>query len=251
MGFVLIKKNNLFKLGFPLIFIGMFLLPVGGYVLASNLNKFLNLKLEDLYFYIFTFFISGLILIYLYKILDNTLILFFSLTYFAIFYHFFITNYAKDFPQEILYAVLSLASIFFGASGLFLAQYFKEKKKYLYWLLSFFSINYLLAGGLTFNFFDSKGNFSGEKNIAWLIFFPIFSFVILNIGIRFKEILTKVFSIIYILIYVLIVLILYLDSKYYISTILIVLGIVLLGTGYYQYLKKMKEQKSLPTENRG
>jgi hypothetical protein len=41
-GYSIIKKHGLIKLGFPLIFIALFLFPVGGYVFLYNINEYFN-----------------------------------------------------------------------------------------------------------------------------------------------------------------------------------------------------------------
>ena len=245
LGLVIIKKQNSFKLGFPLIFIALFLLPVGGYVLLHNLNDYLKLGLLNIHFYIFAFLLSAVVFNAIYLILRSTTVLLFTLIYYSLFYWLFIFNYTLDFDNyNISYGILTLASMFIGASGLFLALYFREKRKFIYVFLSLFSINFLLAGGLFFNFFSEANILTFETNIPWILFYPIFNFLILNIAIRFKDLINKIFSIVYLVVYIFYILFKYLDSEYYFATILLILGSSLLGTGYYQYSKKIKLENS-------
>lgn len=244
-GFILIKKQGLLKLGFPLIFIALFLLPVGGYVLMYNINEYFNLNIIEFYFYIFAFLLSAVVFNILYLLLSSTTILLFTFIYYGLFYILFTLNLALDFKNEtILVGILSLAAIFLGASGMFLSQYYRESKKVIYYFLSLFSINLLLAGGWFFNFFQDSGSFYYDSeqtgNVVWMVFYSLFGFIILNISIRYKDILSKIFSIMYLILYVFYILFRYLDSKYYFATLLLVLGSALIGTGYYQYIKKMK-----------
>lgn len=250
LGYFLIVRKNLFKLGFPLIFISFFLLPVGFFVLFNNLSFNYALSFDYYYYYVFTFLLTALIFNYLYKFIDNIVILFFSLVYYVFSYWFFVYLYAQMFTHSsIRQSFYSLAAIFLGSSGLFLAQYFKDKKNFIYGFLNLFSINFLLGGGFDFTFFNpTRIEAAQDFNLSWLIFYPIFVFIILNIGIRYKEIFTKVFSLFYFIIFIFNSLLKYLDSRYYVATILIVLGLVLLGTGYYQYVRKPYQLPQDPTK---
>jgi hypothetical protein len=241
LGYSLIKKQNAWKLGFPLIFISLFLMPVGFYVLFYNLDKYLVDFYNDTYIYILAFLTSGIFFSIVNKMLKSTLILLFTFIYFCLFYGIFTVNYTILFAQFpfITTGIFSLSAMVLGFSGLYLSQYYKESNKFIYYFLSLFSINFLLGGAWFFNFFYSE-DWILDINVIWMIFFPIFNFIILNIAIKNKEIFPKIFSVMYFVVFVIWVLFKYLDSRYYVATLLLVLGSGLLGTGYYLYLKKSK-----------
>lgn len=249
-GYILIKKQGLLKLGFPLIFIALFLLPVGGYVLMYNINEYFKLNIIEFYFYIFAFLLSAVVFNVLYLLLSSTTILLFTLVYYGLFYGSFTFNLAVDFKSEfIILSIISLASIILGISGLFLGQYYKESKKIIYYFLNLFSVNFLLVGGWFFNFFQDTNvpllyEYSPKDNVIWMIAYPLFVFIILNISIKYSDILSKIFSIIYLIFYVLYILFRFLNSEYYFATLLLILGSSLLGTGYYQYIKKIKSDST-------
>jgi len=244
VGYSLVRQN-LSKLGFPLIFISLFLTPVGGYVLSYNINEYFLLNFVEFYFYIFAFLLSALVFNFVYLRIKSTFLLTFTFIYYSLFYGSFVLNLATDFYSSKLYlGFITSSLIFLGLSGMFLSRYYLDKNKFIFYFLEIFSINFLLMGGWFFNFFlESKSYlYSAEsgENVAWFIFYPMFTFILLNIAIRYKDIVSKIFSIIYLIIYVLYVLFRFLDSEYYFATLLLILGSSLIGTGYYQYIKKMK-----------
>lgn len=232
-GTFLIKNYGLRKLGLPLIFISIFLLPIG---LTNLLDKIFTYQNTNEFLFISTlislFCASLLFVTNLY--VNSSMVLFFVLLYFQSFYYFFITNFSQKYDVYFFSDIHFFGLVIFGLSGLILSRYFINKNKFFYYLLSFFSTNYLFIGIWFFEFFLNK---SIDAEPYRLVFFPIFVLSVLYFGVKLKETIIKVFSIIYLIFFLLYLFVRYMRYEYFVSTLLIVLGLSLVIFGFYYYLK--------------
>lgn len=240
-GVYLNKKLNLYKLGSPLLFLSYFLFPLGMYVLNSRL-ALVQLFSEN---YIITFLVSSIVFAYVYKLVDSHFSLFFSLTYYMLFYFSLILRLGKNYftTLESISSnnLLSSSFVFFGLSGHFLARYLETKSKVFYHFMNIISINFLLVGLWFFNFFLRP---SEEASRIWMVVFPVIIISLIIYSKKINDLLLRLFSIIYLVTYVLYMIYKNLDSEFFIPSMLIIIGITLMGGGFYYYTKKSTQNSN-------
>ena len=234
LGIYLSKYKNLPKLGSPILFICYFLFPVGLNIFLSKFGFYNSFQVESI---IAICLISSIVFTIIYKTLNSSITLFFSLTYYALFYAYFILKLFKPYSssQGGVYNILFSSILFFGISGYYLAKYFIEKSKSFYFFINFFAVNSILIGLWGFNYFLVPSDVTYK---IWIFLFPSIVLYLIYFSRKVNDTMLKIFSTINLVIFIIYLIYKNVSSQYAVPVVLISLGILLISSGFYYYLKR-------------